>query len=277
MLDVLHLCCNCLDSCFVFIMLCAFMRVYFCSAFTYFCRAYLCSPPLSGFSTRLRALLELFTTSSCAASTWSFFFHRLCAAFVRSFISRSRTWYSNNCDPLDYVCVHWVYLLRDSALLLTLFVYRIARTLRETLVFTRSCLSPWPSKSFTCSEALLFMLSPFLLSPWFSGDLFLPERFHLSFCAFCVAPGLLEASFLPEHYCLRFCDFILALSLWGASFIMECSRLCFCDFNLAPSLWGAPFLLELSHLRFRDFNLAPSLWGALFLLGHSCLHFCDST
>jgi hypothetical protein len=163
MLDVLCLCCNCLDSCSVFIMLCAFTHIYFCSTFTCFCCACLCSPPSSGFSVCLRALLDLFTLSSYAAFARSFIFHCMCAAFAWAFISRSRTRYSNNGYPSNYVFVRWGYLLWGSMLvLLTLFVCRIAGTLRETLVlFTQSCLSPWPFKGFACSETLLFTLSLF--------------------------------------------------------------------------------------------------------------------
>jgi hypothetical protein len=105
MLDVLCLCCNCLDSCFIFINLCAFTCIYFCSAFTCFHRACLCSPPLSGFSVLLRALLDSFTVSSCTTFVHSFIFYRLCAAFAWAFIY-----------PSDYAFVRWGYLLWGSAL-----------------------------------------------------------------------------------------------------------------------------------------------------------------
>jgi hypothetical protein len=129
---------------FVFVMLWAFTCVYFCFSFTCFHHVYLCSPPLSGFFARLWALLDLFTTSSCAAFTRSLIFCRLCAAFMRAFVSRSRTRYSVNGCPWDYACVRWGYLLWDSALvLLTFFFYRIGKTLREMIIlFTWSCLSP---------------------------------------------------------------------------------------------------------------------------------------
>jgi hypothetical protein len=82
-----------------------------------------------------------------------------------AFVLHLRTRYSNNGYPVDCACVPWGYLLWDLALvLLTLLVYQIARALRETLVFfTQSCLSPWPSKVFSCSEILLFILSFFYL------------------------------------------------------------------------------------------------------------------
>jgi hypothetical protein len=100
--------------------------------------------------------------------------HRL---HVHRFHVRSGSRYSINGCLSDYACVHWGYLLWDSMLvLLTSFVYRIRRTLRETLVlFTWSCLSPCPSKGFACFEMLLLTLSLFLLSLWIYGDLFLPE------------------------------------------------------------------------------------------------------
>jgi hypothetical protein len=132
MLDVFCLWCNCLDSCFIFITLCTFTRIYFCSSFTCFCHTYLCSPPSSGFSTRLRALLDPFTMSSCATFARSFIFHHLCTAFSWAFVSCLRTQYSNNGYPSNYACVRWGYLLWDLELvlvLLTLFVYQIARTL----------------------------------------------------------------------------------------------------------------------------------------------------
>jgi hypothetical protein len=81
------------------------------------------------------------------------------AAFTRDFASRPRTRYLIICCPSDYACM-CLSLLQDLTLaLLMLFAYRIARTLRETLVLlTRPCSSPWFCEGFACSETLLFTL-----------------------------------------------------------------------------------------------------------------------
>jgi hypothetical protein len=128
-----------------FVLCCAPLRAFiFCFAFTYFvtciCVHYLRVGSLPAFEHLSTHLLQVNASSSLGLS----FFDDVCAALVWAFASHLRTRYSiNGCAP-DYVCVHWSYLLWDSALvLLTLFAYRIARTLQETLVlFTRSCLSP---------------------------------------------------------------------------------------------------------------------------------------
>jgi hypothetical protein len=60
-LDVLYLCYDCIDFHFARTMLCTFARM-FVLYFTFSCLHYVCLhfPPSSGFSARLRALVDLF-------------------------------------------------------------------------------------------------------------------------------------------------------------------------------------------------------------------------
>jgi hypothetical protein len=69
---------------YALIMLCTFACMFvFCFTFGYFHHVCLCSPPLSGFSTRLRALINPFTTIWCAAFTRAFVCTLVCAPPLR--------------------------------------------------------------------------------------------------------------------------------------------------------------------------------------------------
>jgi hypothetical protein len=116
MLDILCLRCNHLYSCFVLVMVRAFMCVYFVLLLVVFItRICVCChragslPAFEHFSTHS---LLVHTPPSCGLS---FFIYasppRRLLFRVRELVSRSRTRYSNSYHPLDYACVRWGYLL----------------------------------------------------------------------------------------------------------------------------------------------------------------------
>jgi hypothetical protein len=125
MLDVLCMCCNCLDSCFVCVMLCAFMHVYVLFCF------YLLSSCVSVFAAFERVLYlpssayrPVYYELMCRLRAIFCLFINVCTAFARAFVTHSGTRYSIVRCPSDYACVRWSCLLRDLALaLLTLFAY----------------------------------------------------------------------------------------------------------------------------------------------------------
>jgi hypothetical protein len=106
MLDILYVCCGCLDFCFIHAVLCIFTRVFvFCFAFSYFHRVHLCSPPSSGFSAHLRALIDPLTVGRPCGGFRLLVGMR--STLLQAFALHSRTRYSFIPYPSDYTFVRW--------------------------------------------------------------------------------------------------------------------------------------------------------------------------
>jgi hypothetical protein len=106
MLDILYVCCGCLDFCFVRAVLCVFTCMFiFCFAFSYFHHVHLCSPPSSGFSTHLRALIDPLTVGHRCVGFC--LLNGVRSALLWAFALRSRTRYSFIPYPSDYTFVRW--------------------------------------------------------------------------------------------------------------------------------------------------------------------------
>jgi hypothetical protein len=104
MLDIVYVCCGCLDFCFICAVLCAFAHVFvFCFAFGYFRRVHQCSLPSSGFSAHLRALIDPLTVGCPRVGFCLFVGVR--SALLRAFILCLNTSYLFIPYPLDYTFV----------------------------------------------------------------------------------------------------------------------------------------------------------------------------
>jgi hypothetical protein len=104
MLNIWYVSCGCLDI--LYAVLCAFTRMFvFCFAFSYFHCVHLCSPPSSGFSARLRALIDPVTAGRPRVGFCLLI--GVCSILVWAFILHLRTHYSFIPYPSDYMFVCW--------------------------------------------------------------------------------------------------------------------------------------------------------------------------